>query len=127
MVTKLHEGELIELLKKKSSYSYEQIADGISISSRQLSTYRNCQNLNDEVRGKIAQFFNIDVRAFTDKEVRELVLKRYVSPNVRSTVGEKEIPARVEKIERKVDSIADDMDFLKSQFERLFKQLNKKG
>lgn len=126
MVTKLHEGELIVLLKKKSGFSYEQIAEGISFSSRHLNTFRHSQNLGEEIKGKLAQFFGIDVRAFTDEAVRELVLKKYVSPNVRSTVGEKEVPARVEKIEKKVDSIADDVKLMKEQLERLLKQLNKK-
>ena len=126
MVTKLHEGELIELLKKRSGFSYEQIAESIDYTSRQLNTFRRSQNLGEEIKDKLAQFFSIDVRAFTDSEVRKSVLKKYMSPNVRNTVSENEVPVRVEKIEKKVDLIADDMQILKEQLDRLLKQLKKR-
>lgn len=121
--SKLHEGELIEELKKKSGYTYQQISSGIRKTERSLMKWKTFHSLDSEVKEALAQFFEIDVRAFDTLSVREKVLKNYKSPNVRSVVSEKEMPALVKKVDEKVGKLQEDMNTLKQQMERLLREL----
>lgn len=102
---KLHHGELIGLLKMRGHFTYREIADGVGKKERTVQYWEGKKELPMEIRLRLAEFFLIDVAAFDQEKVREVVASKYTSNRVSpfplvGSSAEKEIPVKLTEIEK---------------------------
>jgi hypothetical protein len=123
---KLHEGDLLEQLKRKSGYTWAEIAAGIGKVERSVLKWRNQQTLTPDVKELFIQFFNIDSRAFINNEVRQEVLSNYKSTKVKNVMHEDQVPYKISQLEKQLQILYEGQQELKQLMQVLTKQLARK-
>lgn len=123
LMTKLHEGELILLLRKKGNYTWKEVATVRSVTERTAQRWAEEKELDSTLKTDLAEFFGIDVRAFTNSDVREKVLKTYRSKHTVSRVEEEAVPLQIKKLSQKVDLVEE----LQKEILRLLKENQKRN
>src|SRR5690348_15456829 len=104
-MTKLHEGELIISLREKGNFTWKEVAAVCAVTERTAQRWAEMQELDSTLKTELSEFFGIDVRAFSNSDVREKVLKSYRSKHSVSRVQEAEVPLQIKQLSQKVDVV----------------------
>lgn len=118
-MTKLHQGELIKLLKEKTGVTYVDIAKGTGKSVRTIQNWEDMPELEIKNQELIAGFFAIDKNAFVSSKLRSEILST-IKPYKLKPIDEDPLN-RVLKLEREMDQIKS----LQEEILRILKQNRK--
>lgn len=119
-LTRLNDGEILDKLKEVSGLDFKEIAEGLSISDRTLSYWRKEKALENAQKKAICDFFNADLKIFSDDEYRAEFLNKYKNKKIKSTLSDSD---QIIYLTRKVDKL----ELMNEQMLRILKEIQSKS